>query len=248
MITDAAFYAAAVPAVLLIGISKSGFGGGFGALAVPLLAMSVPVPQAAAILLPVLVLADLLGLKALLKERDRDLARLLLPAGLVGIVIGTLGFGLLPAPTVAGLVGAITLVFLALRTLFPAKADAPPPPRWLGRVLAAVSGFTSFVAHAGSPPLAFYVLPLRLSPLTFTATLAVFFAAINAAKWLPYAWLGLIDARNMLTSAVLLPLVPVGVWLGLRLIRRVPERPFYLFATLALGLSGVKLLWDGIVA
>jgi hypothetical protein len=246
LITDAAFYAAAVPAVLLIGISKSGFGGGFGALAVPLLAMSVPVPQAAAILLPVLVLADLLGLKALLKERDRDLARLLLPAGLVGIVIGTLGFGLLPAPTVAGLVGAITLVFLALRTLFPAKADAPPPPRWLGRVLAAVSGFTSFVAHAGSPPLAFYVLPLRLSPLTFTATLAVFFAAINAAKWLPYAWLGLIDARNMLTSAVLLPLVPVGVWLGLRFVRRVSPVLFYRLINLGLLLTGCKLVWDSL--
>lgn len=246
MITDAAFYAAAVPAVLLIGISKSGFGGGFGALAVPLLAMTVPVPQAAAILLPVLVLADLLGLRALMKERDRDLVRLLLPAGLVGIVIGTLGFGLLPASTVAGVVGAITLVFLGLRTLFPAKADAPPPPRWLGRVLAAVSGFTSFVAHAGSPPLAFYVMPLRLPPLTFTATMAVFFAAINAAKWLPYAWLGLIDARNMLTSAVLLPLVPVGVWLGLRFVRRVSPALFYRLINLGLLLTGCKLLWDSL--
>ena len=246
MITDAAFYAAAVPAVLLVGISKSGFGGGFGALAVPMLAMVVPVPQAAAILLPVLVLADLLGLRALLQERDRDLVRLLLPAGLAGIVIGTLGFGLLPSSMVAGVVGAITLVFLALRTLFPAKADAPPPPRWLGRVLAAVSGFTSFVAHAGSPPLAFYVLPLRLSPLTFTATLAVFFAAINAAKWLPYAWLGMIDGRNMLTSAVLLPLVPVGVWLGLRFVRRVPQRLFYRLFDLGLLLTGCKLVWDSL--
>ena len=246
MITDAAFYAAAVPAVLLVGISKSGFGGGFGALAVPMLAMVVPVPQAAAILLPVLVLADLLGLRALLQERDRDLVRLLLPAGLVGIVIGTLGFGLLPASTVAGVVGAITLVFLGLRTLFPAKADAPPPPRWLGRVLAAMSGFTSFVAHAGSPPLAFYVMPLRLPPLTFTATMAVFFAAINAAKWLPYAWLGLIDARNMLTSAVLLPLVPVGVWLGLRIVRRVSPVLFYRLFNLGLLLTGCKLLFDAV--
>jgi uncharacterized membrane protein YfcA len=232
--------------VLLIGISKSGFGGGFGALAVPLLAMVVPVPQAAAILLPVLMLADVLGLRALLKDRDRELVRLLLPAGLVGIVIGTLSFGLLPASTVAGVGGAITLVFLALRTLFPARADAPPPPRWLGRMLAAVSGFTSFVAHAGSPPLAFYVLPLRLSPLTFTATLAVFFAAINAAKWLPYAWLGLIDGRNMLSSAVLLPLVPLGVWLGLRFVRRVPQALFYRLFNLGLLLTGCKLLWDAV--
>ena len=246
MITDTAFYAAAIPAVLLIGISKSGFGGGFGALAVPLLALTVPVPQAAAILLPVLVLADLLGLRALMRERDRGLVRLLLPAGLAGIVIGTLGFGLLPASVVAGLVGAITLVFLALRTLFPPRADAPPPPRWLGRVLAAVSGFTSFVAHAGSPPLAFFLLPLKLPPLAFTATLSVFFAAINMAKWLPYAWLGLIDGRNMTTSLVLLPFTPVGVWLGLRFVRCVPQRLFYRLFDLGLLLTGCKLLWDGL--
>lgn len=246
MITDAAFYAVAIPAVLLIGISKSGFGGGFGALAVPLIAMAVPVSQAAAILLPVLMVADLLGLRALVRERDRALVRLLLPAGLAGIVIGTLGFGLLPSSAVAGIVGVITLAFLALRTLFPPRADAPPPPRWLGRALAVLSGFTSFVAHAGSPPLAFFMLPLRLPPVVFAATLSVFFAAINLAKWVPYAWLGLIDARNMLTSAVLLPVTPLGVWLGLRFVRRVPQRVFYRLFNLGLLLTGCKLVWDSL--
>jgi uncharacterized membrane protein YfcA len=246
LITDAAFYAVAIPAVLLIGISKSGFGGGFGALAVPLMAMTVPVPQAAAILLPVLMVADLLGLRALVRERDRALVRLLLPAGLAGIVIGTLGLGLLPSSAVAGIVGVITLAFLALRTLFPPRADAPPPPRWLGRVLAVLSGFTSFVAHAGSPPLAFFMLPLRLPPVVFAATLSVFFAAINLAKWVPYTWLGLIDARNMLTSALLLPVAPLGVWLGLRVVRRVPQRVFYRLFNLGLLLTGCKLVWDSL--
>ena len=245
MITDAAFYAVAIPAVLLIGISKSGFGGGFGALAVPLMAMTVPVPQAAAILLPVLMVADLLGLRALVRERDRALVRLLLPAGLAGIVIGTLGLGLLPSSAVAGIVGVITLAFLALRTLFPPRADAPPP-RWLGRALAVLSGFTSFVAHAGSPPLAFFMLPLRLPPVVFAATLSVFFAAINLAKWVPYTWLGLIDARNMLTSALLLPVAPLGVWLGLRFVRRVPQRVFYRLFNLGLLLTGCKLVWDSL--
>jgi uncharacterized membrane protein YfcA len=246
LITDPWFYAVAVPAVLLLGISKSGFGVGFGALAVPLMALTVPVPQAAAILLPVLLVADVLGLASLLKDRDRDLVRLLLPAGLLGIVAGTLSFGLLSAKAVAGVVGAISLVFLALRVLVPPSADAAPPPRWLGRVLALVSGFTSFVAHAGGPPLAFYVLPLKLRPVVFAATTSVFFAAINLAKWVPYAWLGLIDTRNMLTSAVLLPVTPLGVWVGLRFVRRVPQALFYRLFNLGLLLTGCKLLWDGL--
>nr|MBP6647686.1 sulfite exporter TauE/SafE family protein [Burkholderiaceae bacterium] len=92
MITDPGFYAVSVPAVLLLGISKSGFGAGFGSLAVPMMAMAVTVPEAAAILMPVLLLMDLLGMAAFRKDFDLKLLRFLLPWGLVGIVVGTLLF------------------------------------------------------------------------------------------------------------------------------------------------------------
>jgi len=246
ILTDPAFYAVAVPAVLLVGISKSGFGAGFGALGVPLMALAVPVPQAAAIMLPLLMIMDAFGLKALWRARDAALLRLLLPAGLLGTVIGTLLFGVLSAKTVAALVGGITLVFLAIRTVFPPRADAPPPHRAVGFFFATVSGFTSFVAHAGGPPIGFYMLPLKLSPLRFTATLAVFFAAINASKWLPYAWLGLIDTTNMGTALVLAPVAPVGVWLGVKVVRVIPQALFYRLFALGMLLTGCKLLWDGL--
>jgi uncharacterized membrane protein YfcA len=204
------------------------------------------VPQAAAILLPLLGVMDFLGLAALARHADRALLRLLLPAGLCGTVLGTLLFGVLSAKAVAGVVGAVTLAFLAVRLVHPPRADAPAPPRWLGRVLAATSGFTSFVAHAGGPPIGFYMLPLKLPPLVFTGTLAVFFTAINLSKWLPYAWLGLLDTRNFATSAVLVPLAPLGVWIGVRFVRRVSPVLFYRLFDLGLLLAGAKLLWDGL--
>lgn len=246
MITDPAFYAVAVPAVLLAGISKSGFGAGFGALTTPLMAMAVPVPQAAAIMLPVLAAIDVFGLARLWRERDAALLRLLLPAGLLGTALGALLFGVLSARAVAALVGVLTLLFVAIRVFTPPRADARPLPRWLGFTLGTVSGVTSFVVHAGSPPLAFYVLPLKLPPLTFAATMSVFFAAINFAKWLPYAWLGLIDTRNLTTSAVLLPLVPLGVWVGVRFAQRLPAALFYRVFTIGMLLTGGKLLWDAL--
>lgn len=246
IVSDPAFYAFAAPAVVLVGLSKSGFGTGFGALAVPLMALTVPVPQAAAILLPLLVVMDGFGLRALWHERERRLLALLVPAGLLGIVIGFTLFSWLSARVVAGMVGGLTLAFLAVRVLRPPRADAPPPARWLGRVLGVTSGFTSFVAHAGGPPIGFYVLPLKLPPVRFAATMSVFFAAMNAAKWLPYAWLGLIDMTNMGTSLVLTPLALLGVWLGVRIVRVIPQALFYRLFNLGMLVTGSKLLWDGL--
>lgn len=246
MLSDPWFWAVSVPAVLLMGMSKSGFGMGFGALAVPLMALSMSVPQAAAVMLPLLTVMDAFGLAALLRHRDRSLIRLLLPAGLLGTVLGTALFGLLSGPVVAGVVGATTLVFLAIRLFFPPHANAPPPPRALGFVLATVSGFTSFVAHAGSPPVAFYVLPLKLPPLVFAATMSVFFAALNLSKWLPYAWLGLLDLSAFMASLALMPLAPLGVWLGIALAKRVSPALFYRLFHAGMLLTGCKLLWDGL--
>lgn len=246
MITDWYFYAVTIPAVLLLGISKSGFGAGFGSLAVPMMALAVTVPQAAAILMPVLLLMDILGMAAFRKDFDMKLLKFLIPYGLVGIVIGALLFKLLDAHTVAGIVGVFTLLFLAQRLLFPPKVDSAPPPKWLGALLTATSGFTSFIAHAGGPPINAYMIPLRLSPVKFTATLAFFFFVINLSKWIPYAWLGLLDTRNMTTSLVLLPIAPIGVFVGVRLARRINQVLFYRLVYLGMFLTGTKLVWDAL--
>jgi len=122
-ITDPWFYLCAVPAVLLLGISKSGFGAGFGSLAVPMMALAVSVPEAAAICMPLLLVMDLLGMVAFRKDFDRNLLKFLVPCALVGTLVGALSFRYLDARTVAGVVGLLTLLFLAQRLLFPPRAD-----------------------------------------------------------------------------------------------------------------------------
>jgi uncharacterized membrane protein YfcA len=245
LITDPFFYAISIPAVLLLGISKSGFGAGFGSLAVPMMALAVTVPEAAAILMPVLLLMDLLGLAAFRNDFDKKLLKFLLPFGVLGIVVGALLFKVLNAHTVSGIVGIFTLLFLAQRLVFPPKADSKPPPKWAGALLVTASGFTSFVAHAGGPPINAYVIPMQLKPLKFTATMAFFFFVLNLSKWIPYGMLGLLDMRNMATSLVLLPLAPVGVWVGVRMAKRISQVLFYRFLYVGMFLTGLKLLWDG---
>jgi uncharacterized membrane protein YfcA len=113
-------------------------------------------------------------------------------------------------------------------------------------LLTTTSGFTSFIAHAGGPPINAYVIPLKLSPVQFTATMAYFFFVVNLCKWIPYGILGLLDTRNMLTSLVLLPVAPIGVWVGVRMARRISPQLFYRFVYVGMFLTGVKLLWDGL--
>jgi uncharacterized membrane protein YfcA len=142
-------------------------------------------------------------------------------------------------------VGVLTLLFLAQRLVFPPRSDSPPPPRWVGGILTPASGFTSFVAHAGGPPINAYMIPQKLPPLIFTATMAVFFFAVNLSKWGPYAWLGLLDMRNMITSLALMPIAPLGVWVGVRIAHRIDPVLFYRVVYTGMLLTGLKLVWDG---
>ncbi len=243
MITEPLFYAAAVPAVLLMGLSKSGFGSGFGSLAVPIMALAVTVPQAAAIFMPILLLMDVLGITAFRKHFQWSLIKLLIPLGLLGTVVGTLTFKHLSPPAVSVIVGVLTLLFLAHR-LYSQRcaASRKPLPQAAGAVLAVVSGFTSFVAHAGGPPINAYVVGLRLPPLQFTATMAVFFFVINLSKWLPYSYLGLLSWDNISTSLALLPLAPIGVWAGVRIAHRIQPAVFYRLIEVGMLLTGLKLV------
>ncbi len=246
IVTDPWFWAVAVPAVLLTGLAKSGFASGLGSLATPMIALTLPVPQAAAVMLPLLMAMDATGLQQLWRVRDPALVRALVPSGLLGIALGTLCFGLLSMKAVSGLVGALTLAFLAQRLLFPPHTGGRLPAAWLGRACAVTSGFTSFIIHAGGPPLQAYLLPLRLEPRVLAGTMSVYFACINLAKVLPYAALGLVDLGLLATSALLLPLAPLGVWAGVRLLDRVSNAWFYRIAYLCMAVSGCKLLWDGL--
>ena len=246
LITDPWFYAAAVPAVVLMGIGKSGFGAGFGSLAVPMMALAIPVPQAAAIFMPILFAMDVMGLAAFRRHFDWALIRFLVPLGLVGSAVGALTFRLLDAKVVAGIVGVFTLLFLAQRLLFPPGIHSRAPPRIVGVILTITSGFTSFISHAGGPPVTAYVMPMRLPALVFTATMAAFFFVVNLSKWVPYAWLGLLDMRNMATSLALMPLAPLGVWIGVRIAHRINPVLFYRLIYVGMGLTGLKLVWDGL--
>jgi uncharacterized membrane protein YfcA len=247
LIEQPLFYLLAVPAVLILGISKGGFGGGLGSLAVPLTALVVSPIQAAAVLLPILCVMDVHGAWVYRGRWDKANLKILMPAALIGLAVGTFTFRHLDAQIIRLLIGTIAVGFtihfwLSGLTATPTArgADAVRGGFW-----GAVSGFTSFIAHAGGPPMSVYLLPQRMDKTRFLATTVIFVLFMNYVKLVPYAWIGQFSAENVYTSLVLLPIAPIGMWLGIWLHRVVPEDVFYRVCYLLLFVAGLKLLYDG---
>ena len=250
MIDDPWFYVAAIPAVVMFGISKGGFGGGLGVVAVPLMALVVSPVQAAAILLPILCLMDVVAVWAYRRRWVWPELRILVPASLLGIGIGTLMFEYMSPAIIRLMLGVVAISFTLnhwfhLTTRGKQKRPAHPPV--VAAIAGATAGFTSFIAHAGGPPLNMYLLRRKLDRTAFVGTTVGFFAIVNYVKLVPYAWLDQLDISNLSTSLVLSPFAPIGVGLGVWLHRRVSDRFFFRFVYTLLFIVGLRLLFDGVV-
>jgi uncharacterized membrane protein YfcA len=244
-ITDPWFYLVAAPAILIVSISKGGFGGGLALLGVPMMSLVIPPAQAAAIMLPILLVMDALSVWAYRGRYDRGVLATMLPGAAVGVALGGLAFGLLDAQLMRLIVGLIALAFVAQHLIGGGRLrPARPPEPWLGGICGALAGFTSTIAHAGGPPAALYLLPLRLDKTALAGTMVMLFAAINLMKLLPYAAIGQLTGLNLMTSLVLAPLAPLGVWLGIQLHRQVDETLFYRLAYGFVAITGLKLIYD----
>lgn len=245
MITDPVFYALAIPAVVLMGLAKGGFSG-VGAVSMPLLAMAVSPVQAAAILLPILIVQDTVSVWAFRRVWDRKILAIMIPGAAAGILAGYLLAAKVSAAVVLGVLGAISILF-ALHRLWLARggrvqapADSPPA---VGVLFGAVAGFTSQIAHAGGPPFQMWVLPRGLSPQSLVGTTAIFFAVINWLKVPAYAALGQFTPENLLTVAVLLPVAIASTFAGVWLVKRIEAERFYTLIYLLMIPVGAQLIW-----
>ncbi len=249
LISDPLFYAVVIPAILLVGISKGGFGGGVGLIGTPMVALVTTPTRAAAILLPILCAMDIVGVVAYRKSWDPVNMRILVPGSVLGILLGTATFRFLDENLIRLLIGALALGFV-LRYWLVREPSAEPaaPSRRAGSLWATLSGFTSFIAHAGGPPLSVYLLPQHMDKTLFVGTTVIYFAFVNYLKLVPYSLLGQFSEENLLTSLILSPLAPLGMWLGIWLHRRIDERLFYQTVYLMLAVVGLKLLYDGLAA
>ena len=246
MLNDPYFYLVSAPAVLLYGVAKGGFGGAVAVLSVPLMALVMSPTQAAAILLPILVVMDALVVRTYWGQFDRLALKLLLPGALLGILLGYLAADAMSDDYMRILIGVLSLAFGLQQLLGSGSRSGAQHNTAAAGVFGTLAGFTSFSIHAGGPPFTMYLLPKRLDPLLFAGTAGVFFAVVNAVKLVPYGMLGQFNADNLLYSLVLVPLAPLGVRLGHFLVKRSDTGFYYRVISFFLLVVGAKLLYEGL--
>jgi hypothetical protein len=241
------FWATAVLTVILIGVSKAGFGSGAGLIATPLLALTISVADAAALLLPLLIIADMFSIYYHWRNFDRGLIRLMLPAATLGIVIGAMFFGVFSEnerilEAGIGLLAVSFVLFELFRTQIFDRLREKRPSAITGIIFSILSGFTSTLAHAGGPPATIYLLPQNLPRQVFVGTLVMFFTAVNLIKLIPYSYLGLLRVGNLTTILILSPLAYIGVRVGVFLNGRFTDKWFNRLIYTLLFLTGIQLI------
>lgn len=238
----------AMLAAFLVGMSKGGLPA-VGALAVPVMALVMAPMAAAALLLPIFVATDLVGLWLYRKiYSPRNLA-ILIPAGVVGVAFGWAIAAHISDVFVGMLVGLTGIAF-CLRIWLAGKGSAEPRPADLpgGVLWGTLTGFTSFVSHSGAPPFQMYVLPQKLEKLVFAGTSTITFAVINAAKIIPYWELNSFAAVDSKLALLVLPVGIVGTVAGAKLTRVIPDGLFFRLVQVTLFLISLKLVGDAVLA
>ena len=238
------FYGIALVAVVLLGLSKGGFVG-VGALSLPLLSLVLPPLEGVAVLLPVLLVQDLVGVWAFRRTWDGHVLKTMIPAGTIGVLAGYLFAASVPVNAVLGAVGLISAGFGAYRLLvdrFGLPVSRAMGSDAFGRLCGLVSGFTSQIALGGGPPYQLWVMPRRLPRDHLIGTTAIFFAIENLLKVPTYLALGQVTASTLRLSLLLLPVATLSTFAGLKLARRTGEIWFYRIIYLLMIAVGVKLV------
>lgn len=245
MLTGVLAWALAVIAVLFAAISKAGFGSGAAFAGATILALVLPPQLALGTMLPLLMLVDLTTLAPYWRRWHLPDALRLIAGGIPGIAAGVLVLQLVSADGLRLGIGGISLAFVAWKLFGRISACGRVAKGWAWPA-GAVAGLTSFVSHAGGPPVAMYLLARGHDKLCYQATTVFVFWAINLGKAVPYAAMGFFTQDTLTMALMLAPVALLGSWVGVRCHRLVPERVFFALTYALLVLTGLKLIWDGL--
>ena len=239
------FFICVVPAIIIFGIAKSGLGGSIALISIPLMTVVMPLGQALAVILPILILSDFIAVYRFRKEFDFDTLKLIVPFSAIGILIGSITFSYFSEDLLIFIIGLMGFFFSSHYFLFKKNKTIPTKKSFLkGSICSTVAGFTSFCVHAGGTPTSIYLLPLRMQKEIYVGTRVVFFTLVNLIKFPFYINLSMITFDSFKQSILLFPLSIVGILIGYQILKYVEESIFYNIIYIIILITSSKLLYS----
>ena len=226
----------------MIGIAKGGFGG-LGALLTPLLALVLPVASAVGLLLPMLMVGDAFAVYMYWKEWDFDLVKRMLPAGIVGALVGTALLSWLSPDGLRFILGIFVLILVAYKFLSDQIQVMRYEPRsWHAPAAGLLAGVASGMFNNGGPTFSSYLLLQKLKARPFIATSAIYFALLNIIKVPGFLYTGVLDIPLLISLWWVFPFIPVGIWVARITLTRVSASAFEWIIIVLLIFSSLWLL------
>ena len=239
------FFLCTVPAIILYGIAKSGLGGSMTLISIPLMTVVMPLGQALAIVLPILILSDMVAVYKFRKNFDGETLKLLIPGAAIGIFIGSITFTFFSESLLKFIIGLMGFMFAGHYFLFKSKKIVPLKKSFIkGGICSVISGFTSFCVHAGGTPLSVYLLPLRMKKEVYVGTRIIFFTCLNLIKFPFYISLSIVTLESFKYSLLLFPLAVIGISIGYQILKIIKEALFYNIIYILILFSSFKLIVD----
>ena len=239
------FIACVVPAIILYGIAKSGLGGSVSLISVPLMTIVMPLNQALAIILPILIFSDFIAIYMFRKEFDLSTIKLIVPFAAIGIFIGSLTFSYFSEELLKLIVGVMGFLFAGHYFLFKKNKIIPKQRNFFkGGICSAIAGFTSFCVHAGGTPTSIYLLPLRLKKEIYVGTRVIFFTFVNLIKLPFYIHLSMVNFNSLFQSMMLVPFAILGIFTGYKILKIIDENLFYNIIYVLILLTSTNLIYN----
>ena len=239
------FFFCIVPAIILYGIAKSGLGGSMTLISIPLMTVVMPLGQALAIVLPILILSDMVAVYRFRKNFDSETLKLLVPGAAIGIFIGSITFMYFSESLLKLIIGLMGFLFAGHYFLFKTRNIISLKKSFLkGGTCSIISGFTSFCVHAGGTPLSVYLLPLKMKKEVYIGTRIIFFTCVNLIKLPFYISLSIITLDSFIQSLLLFPLAVLGISIGYQILKIVEEKLFYNIIYILILVSSTRLIID----
>ena len=245
---DALFYPVAGIAVVILGLSKGGFAG-VGMISTPLLALLIGPIAAAGVIFPILIVQDAIAVAMYRRTFNRKILATMIPGAALGVCLAYVLASTVPGWSVEIVLGVVSLAFSLQQIKRQLKLSLQPAQDhagWLGVLSGMGAGFTSMIAHAGTPPFQFYVMPKGLDRDMYVGTSVLFFAATNLMKAPAFLALGQLSVSQLKTTLIFFPLAMASSWLGVRLVRTIDVRKFNFAITLILLCVSLALVSQGI--